>query len=146
MTKKKWWEIDLSQGDRSIEEIKVEFEENGSINLTETEVKRFDRYNRKEQKRLMSIPMNEASQSAITERKAIMFVVSGMFILLGFNVFGMGQSTSGFFLTSFLDIFNILEVLLIYQPIKSTESLKRARVANGLLVSLLYCSQVATTA
>ena len=101
MTKKKWWEIDLSQGDRSIEEIKVEFEENGSINLTETEVKRFDRYNRKEQKRLMSIPLKEAGQSAITERKAIMFVVSGMFILLGFNVFGMSQSASGFFLTSF---------------------------------------------
>ena len=99
-TKKKWWEIDLSKGDRSIEEIKVEFEENGSINLTETEVKRFDRYNRKEQKRLMSTPMKEAGQSAITERKAIMFVVSGMFILLGFNVFGMGQSASGFFLTS----------------------------------------------
>ena len=40
--------------------------------------------------------------------------------------------------TSFLDIFNILEVLLMYQPIKSTESLKRARVANGLSVSCLY--------
>ena len=101
MTKKKWWEIDLSQGDRSIEEIKVEFEENRSINLTETEIKRFDRYNRKEQKRLMSIPMEGPNQSAITERKAIMFVVSGMFILLGFNVFGMSQSASGFFLTSF---------------------------------------------
>ena len=34
----------------------------------------------------------------------------------------------------------------MYQPIKSTESLNLALVAKGLLVSLLYCSQVPFTA
>ena len=34
----------------------------------------------------------------------------------------------------------------MYQPIKSTESLKLALVAKGFLISLLYCSQVPFTA
>ena len=43
-------------------------------------------------------------------------------------------------------IFNNLEVLLTYQPIKSTESLNLALVASLLFVSFLYCSHVPTTA
>ena len=54
------------------------------------------------------------------------------------------QDTDGMRL--FFGIFKSLFVLFIYQPIKSTESLNLALVAKGLLVSLLYCSQVPFTA
>ena len=67
MARGKWWEPELPQGHRDIEEIKAEFEENGFTNLTPKEIKRFNRYNRKEQKRLISMPMKEVSQNAIAE-------------------------------------------------------------------------------
>ena len=101
MARGKWWEPGLPQGDRDIDEIKAEFEENGFTNLTKKEIKRFHRYNRKEQKILMSMPMKEVNQQAIAEQKAIMFIVSGMFFLLGFNLlWGYGKN-AGFAMISF---------------------------------------------
>ena len=101
MARGKWWEPDLPQGDRDIDEIKAEFEENGFTNLTQKEIKRFHSYNRKEQKRLMSMPMKEVNQQAIAEQKAIMFVVAGMFFLLGFNLLWGYEKNAGFAMISF---------------------------------------------
>tara|TARA_Y100000746_G_scaffold195012_1_gene176543 strand:+ start:1487 stop:1825 length:339 start_codon:yes stop_codon:yes gene_type:complete len=101
MARGKWWEPDLPQGDRDIDEIKAEFEENGFTNLTKKEIKRFHRYNRKEQKRLMSMPMKEVNHQAIAEQKAIMFIVSGMFFLLGFNLLWGYEKNAGFAMISF---------------------------------------------
>ena len=101
MARGKWWEPDLPQGDRDIDEIKAEFEENGFTNLTQKEIKRFHSYNRKEQKRLMSMPMKEVNQQAIAEQKAIMFIVSGMFFLLGFNLLWGYEKNAGFAMISF---------------------------------------------
>ena len=94
MDRRKWWEPDLPEGHRDIDEIKLEFEENGFTNLTPKEIKRFHRYNRKKQKRLMSMPMKEVSQNAVAEQKAIMVIVSGMLFLLGFNLL-WGYDRSG---------------------------------------------------
>jgi|TARA_B100001540_G_scaffold22288_1_gene18318 hypothetical protein len=101
MARGKWWEPDLLQGDRDIDEIKAEFEENGFTNLTQKEIKRFHSYNRKEQKRLMAMPMKEVNQQAIAEQKAIMFIVSGMFFLLGFNLLWGYEKNAGFAMISF---------------------------------------------
>ncbi len=94
MARGKWWEPDFLQSARDIEEIKAEFEKNGFSNLTQKEVKHFQRYAIKLQKK-------EMGERAIAERKAIMFIVSGMFLLLGFNVLGMGSLNFGFFLIFF---------------------------------------------
>ncbi len=107
MAKGKWWEPGLPQGDRDIEEIKAEFEENGFTNLTEKDIKRFQRYNRNEQKRLISMPMKEVNQQAIAEQKAIMFVVSGMFFLLGFNVLLGFEKNAGIAMVSFAALLSL---------------------------------------
>lgn len=91
MARGKWWEPGFFQRVRDIEEIKAEFEENGFSNLTQIEIKHFQRYSIKMQKK-------EMGQRVIAERKVIIFIVSGMFLLLGFNVLGMGQTNPGFFL------------------------------------------------
>ena len=101
MARGKWWEPDLLQGARDIDEVKAEFEENGFTNLTQKEIKRFHSYNGKEQKRLMAMPMKEVSQQAIAEQKAIMFIVSGMFFLLGFNLLWGYEKNAGFAMISF---------------------------------------------
>jgi hypothetical protein len=88
MARGKWWEPDLLQGDRDIDEIKAEFEENGFTNLTQKEIKRFHSYNRKEQKRLMAMPMKEVNQQAIAEQKA-------------FNLLWGYEKNAGFAMISF---------------------------------------------
>ena len=101
MARGKWWEPGFFQRIRDIEEIKAEFEEKGFTNLTPKEIKRFHRYNRKEQKRLISMPMKEVSQNAIAEQKAGMFIVSGMFFLLGFNTLWGYDKNAGVAMISF---------------------------------------------
>lgn len=86
MSQGKWWLTDTPNANRDTEEIKTEVEEIGFIDLPE-DVKRFYGYNREEQLRLKK-------QREITEQKAIMFIISGMLYLLGFNTL-MGYSTNG---------------------------------------------------
>ena len=86
MSQGKWWLTDTPNANRDTEEIKTEVEEIGFIDLPE-DVKRFYGYNREEQLRLKK-------QREITEQTAIMFIISGMLYLLGFNTL-MGYSTNG---------------------------------------------------
>ena len=86
MAQGKWWLTDTPNANRDTEEIKTEVEEIGFIDLPE-DVKRFYGYDREEQLRLKK-------QREIAEQKAIMFIISGMLYILGFNIF-MGYSTNG---------------------------------------------------
>ena len=86
MAQGKWWLTDTPNANRNTEEIKTEVEEIGFIDLPE-DVKRFYGYNREEQRRLKK-------QREIAEQKAIMFIISGMLYILGFNLL-MGFSTNG---------------------------------------------------
>ena len=86
MSQGKWWLTDTPNANRDTEEIKTEVEEIGFIDLPE-DFKRFYGYNREEQLRLKK-------QREIAEQKAIMFIISGMLYLLGFNTL-MGYSTNG---------------------------------------------------
>ena len=49
----------------------------------------------------MSMPMKEVNHQAIAEQKAIMFIVSGMFFLLGFNLLWGYEKNAGFAMISF---------------------------------------------
>ena len=94
MARGKWWEPGFFQRVRDIEEIKAEFEENGFSNLTQIEIKHFQRYSIKMQKK-------ETGQRVIAERKVIMFIVSGMFFLLGFNTLWGYDKNAGVAMISF---------------------------------------------
>jgi len=86
MAQGKWWLTDTPNANQDTEGIKAEVEEIGFIDLPE-DVKRFYGYNREEQRRLKK-------QREIAEQKAIMFIISGMLYILGFNLL-MGFSTNG---------------------------------------------------
>jgi hypothetical protein len=86
MSQGKWWLTDTPNANRDTEEINTDVEEIGFIDLPE-DVKHFYGYNREEQLRLKK-------QREIAEQKAIMFIISGMLYLLGFNTL-MGYSTNG---------------------------------------------------
>ena len=87
MAQGEWWLTDTPNANQDTEEIKTEVEEIGFMDHLPEDVKRFYGYNREEQLRLKK-------QREIAEQKAIMFIISGMLYILGFNIL-MGFSTNG---------------------------------------------------
>ena len=81
----KWWVTDTLQDDQDMEEIKTEVKKIG-LDYLPADIKDFYGFNREDQQRLKK-------QRAISEKKAIMFIISGMLFIGGFNIL-FGYSTN----------------------------------------------------